>query len=85
MKSDTLRVSTITVVVIGVVGLLGVAGHTAWTAGDLQEAAEKEQCKQMCTSGISSCKETTDYQSLVVKCNTDAGYVLMVTDIVKVK
>jgi hypothetical protein len=85
MKSDTLRITGIVVVAIGAIGLVAATGLGSCAAADRQEDSEKEQCKQMCTSGVLACKETTDYQSLVVRCSTDAGVVLRVTEVVKVK
>ena len=85
MKSDILRISSITVIAIGVVGLIGGLGWKGCADVDRQVAAEIEQCKQMCTSGIISCKETTDYKSLVVDCSIDGGHELRVTEVVKIK
>lgn len=85
MKSDTLRITTVTVVVMGAIGLVVAVGVGSCAAADRQEVAEKAQCKQMCTSGVLSCKETTDYKSLVVDCAVDGGHELRVTEVVKVK
>lgn len=85
MKSDTLRITATTVVIVSAIGLLSAAGVRACAIADRQEAAEKEQCKQMCTSGINSCKETMNYKSLVVDCAVDGGHVLRVTEVVIVR